>query len=93
MLTEFTQGRKMSELLKRLNGLIAKKYGVNPNDITPTFIEEKRKEIYAKPEHIFEFDSKNGGYNSHGLEVLNRSQLAEERKKADSFLMRIVTGN
>lgn len=74
----------MSRLERRLRELIAKKHGVSPDDINAQFIQEKREELYNRPDH--RFIGERGGMDASDLKVQNKAEIEAERRAATKFL-------
>ena len=75
----------MSILEKKLTELIARDFGVSPEEVTPAFIHEWReKKIYPAPN--YDFNGKYGGYLYAGLEVLSPSEIEAILRVSDDFL-------
>ena len=75
----------MSILEKKLTELIARDFGISPEEVTPAYIHKWREEkIY--PHANYEFNGKYGGYHYAGLEVLSPSEIEAIIKASDDFL-------
>ena len=75
----------MSILEEKLTKLIARDFGISPEEVTPEYIHNWReKNIYPKAR--YEFDGKYGGYLYAGLEVLTPAEIEAIVKASEDFL-------
>lgn len=88
-LTRIFDQYRDAPLSELLGHLIANEDGVRPECVTPTYIQAQREKL-VYPQMRFELGSRYGGYNTHGLTFLNRSEIEALRasaiRKADSIL-------
>lgn len=79
----------MSVLQKKLTELIARDFGIAPEEVTPAYIHRWREEnIYPSPN--YDFNGKYGGYHYAGLEVLSPSEVKEIVRISEEFLARFA---
>lgn len=79
----------MLALEKRLREMIAASAGITPEEVTPEYIEEKRKEMYGQGAFVKE--SIFGGYHVERLKILTRSEIESNHRGAEAFLSRFVS--
>ena len=75
----------MSILERKLTELIARDFGISPDEVTPAYIHEWReKNIYPHPN--YDFNGKYGGYHYAGLDILTPAEIEAVIKVSDEFL-------
>lgn len=80
----------MSILERKLTELIARDFGISPDEVTPEYIHHWREaNIYPAPN--FDFNGKYGGYHYAGLDVLTPEEIKAIIKVSDDFLAQFAT--
>lgn len=80
----------MSILEEKLTKLVAKEFGISPDEVTIDYIHRWRESsIY--PAANFDFNGKYGGYRHAGLEVLTTNEIEAIIKTSEDFLAQFAT--
>jgi len=65
--------------------LIARDLGIDPSEVTPEFIHRWRQEhLYSNAQHGL--NTKYGGYNGSGRQILSESEVQKVRESAERFI-------
>src|SRR5579863_7269872 len=75
---------------RKIREMIAGEFGMSSDQVDLEFIEKKREELYANPNHRLVFDSERGGYVPTLLENQNASEVEIERTIAVNFLSHFI---
>lgn len=75
----------MSILQEKLVKLVAKEFGISPDEVTPEYIHRWR-ESSVYPAANFDFNGYCGGYRHAGLEVLTTDEIEAIIKASEDFL-------
>jgi hypothetical protein len=65
--------------------LIASRLGITPGEVTLEYIQAQREARFY-PESRYAVGTDYGGYNSHGLDVLSREEIARIECDVDAKL-------